>query len=139
MFIEKAGASRTPKTSELDECSILEYRQLELAEAFGVGDYVDLDDLPASDRKTECTKQPSTRSHDDSHRSVYERQSCEARAARVGERSLGPSPRTADLPRYAARAVSSDILRNLVRIRSSETGCLPRFILPLDTTAYFCL
>src|SRR5215207_7628051 len=59
-----------------DSVSVVEDRQIELAEARGVGDRVDLDDLPIPDREAEYHKEPSTRSHDDSRGSVDERRSC---------------------------------------------------------------
>jgi hypothetical protein len=34
--------------------SVVEDRQFELAKALGVGDHVDLDDLPEHDREAEC-------------------------------------------------------------------------------------
>jgi hypothetical protein len=66
-----------------------------LAKALGVGDHVDFDDLAARDREAEYEQQPSTRSHDDTHGSVYERYLCEAGTPREGERLLGDSRRTA--------------------------------------------
>src|SRR5829696_4139856 len=57
--------------------SVVEDRQVELAEALGVGEDVDLDDLPPPDREAHDRKRPSTRSHDDSYGSVHERQSYE--------------------------------------------------------------
>ena len=97
--------------------SVVEDRQFELAKALGVGDHVDLDDLPACDREAECPKQPSTRSHDNSHRPVHKRRSCEPGMARKGDRPLGPGPRTADLSRCARRAVGSN---HDVRIEHSD-------------------
>src|SRR5216683_343784 len=72
-----------------------------MAEAYGVGDHVDLDDLPAREREAERPEQPSARSQDDSHRPVHERRSCEPGTPREVYRLLGPGPRTADLPRCA--------------------------------------
>ena len=57
--------------------SVAEDRQVELTEARGVGEDVDLDDLPPPDREAHDRKRPSTRSHDDSHLSVHERRSYE--------------------------------------------------------------
>ena len=79
--------------------SVVEDRQVELAKARGVGDHVDLDDLPVREREPEDPKQPSSWSHDGSDRPVHERRSCESGTPREGERLLGPDPRTTDLSR----------------------------------------
>jgi hypothetical protein len=49
--------------------SVVEDRQLELTEAGGVDDHVDLDDLPVPDLEGDHPGQASARSHDDSHAS----------------------------------------------------------------------
>src|SRR5215217_167005 len=79
--------------------SVVEDRQVELAEARGVGEDIDLDDLPPPDREAHDRKRPSTRSHDDSRGSVHERRSYERGEPREGERLLGHRPHAADLPR----------------------------------------
>jgi hypothetical protein len=83
------------------EASVVEDRQIELAEALGVGNHVDLDDLPAAGGEAENHKEPSTRSDGDSHGSVDERRSCGPGTP------LGRHPRhgrrTTDLPRLARR------------------------------------
>jgi uncharacterized protein YbjT (DUF2867 family) len=127
--------------------SVVEEGQIELVNALGVGDRADLDDLPATDREAEYHKEPSTRSHDDSHRSVDERRSC-GPGTPLGH-PLDHGWRTTDPPRYARRrgtAVCSehylrvehrnkrvevsgargskegvDLTRNLVRAASSQT------------------
>jgi hypothetical protein len=57
--------------------SVIEYRQIQPAEALGVGYDVELDDLPVHDREAEHQRQPSTRGHDDPHGPVQERYSRE--------------------------------------------------------------
>lgn len=77
--------------------SITENREVELAEALGVGDYIHLHDLPARDRHAEYPEPSSVRCDDDSHRSIHERRSSEpgtprhdqASGGRVGEVSRG--------------------------------------------------
>src|SRR6059058_6095402 len=99
---------------------VVEDRQVNLAEARGVGDHVDLDDLPTREREVEYPKQPSTRSHDDSYSTVHERRSCEMGKPRVGEGLLGARPRSADFPRSLRRrggAVGTD---HDVRVEHSD-------------------
>ncbi len=55
--------------------SVAQDRQVELTEARGVGDHVDLDDLPACDREIEYEEQPTMLGHDDSYGSVHESRS----------------------------------------------------------------
>ena len=61
--------------------SVVQDRQVELAKTLGVGDHVDLDDLPACDREIEDEEQPTMPGHDESYGSVHESRS----------RSLGTS------------------------------------------------
>jgi hypothetical protein len=79
--------------------SVIEDRQVKLAQAGGVGYRVDLDDLPVCERESEYPEQPSTRSHDDSGRAVHERRLCEPGTPRERERLSGPglpqTPRSA--------------------------------------------
>src|SRR5687767_12110327 len=82
-------------------CSLV--ARVKLAEARGVGEYVDCDDLPAPDREAYDRKRSSTPSHDDSCGSVHERRLCEPAKPREGEPLLGHGRRTADLPRCARR------------------------------------
>ncbi len=77
--------------------SVAEEGQIELAQARGVGEYVDLDDPPVPDREAEDHKEPSTRGHDDSHRPVHERRPCGPGTSL--DRPLGHGRRTTDLPR----------------------------------------
>jgi hypothetical protein len=56
--------------------SVAEDRQVELAKALGVGEYLDFDDLPARDREAKDDSRPSTRSPHGSHGSVHQRHSC---------------------------------------------------------------
>jgi len=70
-------------------------------EARRVGDHVHVDDLPLREREGDDPEQSSTRSQDDSHRTVHERNSREPGPAPEVERLPGPGPRTADLPRCA--------------------------------------
>ena len=87
LFISrKFDCSRSPRSSQGDSAisdrpelpnltratkescsSVIEHRQVELAEALGIGDHLDLDDLAVRDGETECSKQSSTWSHDESH------------------------------------------------------------------------
>ena len=82
---------------------VVEDRQIELPETRGVGDHLDLGDLPVGERDAERPKQPSTRGQDGAHRTVDERRPCELRAPRKGDRLPGPDPRTVDLARCARR------------------------------------
>jgi hypothetical protein len=54
----------------------VEDRQVELADALRVGDQVDLDDLPASDREAEDDTRRSARSTDQTRGSIHQRRSC---------------------------------------------------------------
>ena len=67
--------------NSLKRWSVVQDRQVELAEARGVGDHVDLDDLAACDREIEDEEQPTMPGHDESYGSVHESRS----------RSLGTS------------------------------------------------
>src|SRR5205823_705474 len=64
----------------------VEDRQLELTQALGIGDYVDLGDLVARDREAQHHHELSTRSHEQSHGSVDER-----RPRGTGASLAGPS------------------------------------------------
>jgi hypothetical protein len=57
------------------EASAVEEGQIQLVEALGIGDSVDLDDLAVPDLEIQHHKEPSTRSHDDPHGAVDERRS----------------------------------------------------------------
>src|SRR5215203_607680 len=83
--------------------SVVEDRQVELAQARGVGEYVDLDNLPARDREAHDRKRLSPWSCDESRGSVHECRSCKGGKPREGERLLGHRPRAADLLRCACR------------------------------------
>ena len=75
----------------------------------GVGQDVDLDDLPARDREPEDRGRPSTRRRNDSRRSVHECRSGErAKPPREGERLLGHGRRAPDHPR-CARGHGADV------------------------------
>jgi hypothetical protein len=78
---------------------VVEDSQVERAETQGVGDHVDLGDLPTGDREAEHSKQPPTRGPDESHRPVDERQLHESGNLRECECPCGPVPRPTDLPR----------------------------------------
>ena len=75
--------------------SVVQNRQVELAQARRVGDRVDLDDLAVPDRETEDEEQPSTPGHDDSHGSIHESRSCFLGTSRE---LPGHDRRTTDLP-----------------------------------------
>ena len=90
---------RMKKANEVGS-SVAQDRQVEQAEARGVGDHVDLGDLPACDRETEDEEQLSTRGHDDSYGSVHEHRLCFPGTS--GELP-GHGQRTTDLPRRALR------------------------------------
>jgi hypothetical protein len=90
--------------------SVVEEGQIELVNALGVGDRVDLDDLPATDREAEYHKEPSTRSHHDSHRSVDERRSCSPGTP------LDHGWRTTDPPRCARRRGTAVCSEHYLRV-----------------------
>jgi hypothetical protein len=75
--------------------SVVEDRKAQLAEALGVGDHVDLDDLAACDREIEHEEQPSTPGHDESHGSVHKSRS---RSLGTPRELPGHGQRTTDLP-----------------------------------------
>ncbi len=56
--------------------SVVPDRKAQLAQARGVGDHVDLDDLAACDREIEDEEQMSTRRHNSCHGSIHESRSC---------------------------------------------------------------
>jgi hypothetical protein len=53
-----AMVSELPELTRAASPSVVEDRQVELAKALGVGDQVDLDDLPARDREAEYDTGP---------------------------------------------------------------------------------
>jgi hypothetical protein len=55
--------------------SVVEDRKAQLAQARGIGDRVDLDDLAVPDRETQDEEQPTMPDPDDSYGSVHERRS----------------------------------------------------------------
>jgi hypothetical protein len=83
------------------EASAVEEGQVQLVEALGIGDRVDLDDLTAPDLEVQYHKEPSTRGHDDPHGAVHEHRSRGPGASY--ERHPGHGRRTADLPRCVRR------------------------------------
>ena len=74
---------------------VVQDRQVELAEACGVGDHVDLGDLAARDREIEYEEQPTMPGHDDSYGSVHEGRS---RSLGTSRELSGHGLRTTDLP-----------------------------------------
>jgi hypothetical protein len=78
--------------------SVVEDRQVKLAKALGVGEYVDFDDLPAHDREAEYDTRPSAWSPHGSRGSVHKRRLCGPGMPREG---LGHGRRTTDLARCA--------------------------------------
>src|SRR6266545_3825113 len=81
--------------------SVVEDRQIELAQACGVGEDVDLDDLPFRHREAHDRKRLSTCDDDQSRGSVHQRRMGEPGPPREAQRLLGHGPRTAYLPRCA--------------------------------------
>src|SRR5215212_1510691 len=76
-------------------------REVEPAEALGVGEYVNLDDFPAPDRETHHREWPSPRGRYESGGSVDERRPREGSKLREGERLPGHGARPPDHPRRA--------------------------------------
>ena len=77
---------------------VVEDREVELAEALGVGEHVDFDDPPARDREAECDTRPSARRPHQPRRAIHKRRLCGLGAPREG---LGHCGRAADLRRCA--------------------------------------
>lgn len=88
--------------------SIVEDRQVELAEAHRVGEYIYLDDFPTYDREAEDRKRLSPGGRDNAHGSVDERRSSELGKPPEGECLVGHGPRAADFP-GCARGTSATI------------------------------
>jgi hypothetical protein len=65
-----------PGGSRLVCSSVVQDRQVEFLEAFGVGYHVDLGNLAACDREIEDEEQPTLPCHDESYGSVHESRSC---------------------------------------------------------------
>ncbi len=74
--------------------SVVEDRQIELAEACGVGEYVDFDDLPARDREAEYDTRSSAGSPHGPSGSVHE---CQLSGPGTPQEGVGHGPRTSDL------------------------------------------
>jgi hypothetical protein len=87
--------------SRAAEASAVEEGQVQLVEALGIGDRVDLDDLAVPDLEVQYHKEPSTRGHDDTHGAVHERRT--RGPGTSYERPPGHGRCTVDLPRYARR------------------------------------
>jgi hypothetical protein len=87
--------------------SVFKDRQVDLAESRRVSDHFNFDDLLARDLEDHYQDQPSTRSHDDTHGPVHERQLCEPGTSREGECLLSHSRCVADLVRFACRHSST--------------------------------
>ncbi len=92
--------SRRPRSDQFVQvfcrvrrASVVEYCQVELAQALGVGYEVDFEDLPELDREAEDDTRPSAWSPDGSHRSVHERRLGSAGAPR-GPMATAAAPRT---------------------------------------------
>jgi hypothetical protein len=75
--------------------SVVQDRKAQLAEARGVGDRVDLDDLAAYDREIEDEEQPTMPGHDESYGSVHESR---PRSLGTSRELPGHERRTTDLP-----------------------------------------
>jgi len=75
--------------------SVVEGGDVELPESCRIGDHVDFNDLPVSDREPQCPRQPPLRCEDDADGSVHNRRLSESHRAREGERTLRLCPRTA--------------------------------------------
>src|SRR5215217_9307384 len=85
--------------------SVVQERQIEQAEALRVGEYVDLGDLPARDRKAHDRERRAAGSprYDPRH-PVHQRPARELAKVREGSRLLGHRVRPADLPRCTCGA-----------------------------------
>src|SRR5829696_470094 len=112
------------------EClaSVVENRQVELPQALGVGEDVDLDDLAARDREAHYRKRPSTLKHDGSCGSVNARRSYEGGEPREDERLLSHVLRTAHLPRCARRYATAVGSEHDVRVEHRDE----RFKVPVS-------
>src|SRR5215211_3751066 len=100
--------------------SVVEDRQIKLAESLGVSYRVDLDDLPATDREYENHQEPSPWSDDDAHGSIDERWLC-------GPGTAHPCPpghghRAADFSRCTRGASSTVAVQYHVRVDHREKG-----------------
>lgn len=108
---------RQPKTEILD-CRrlfvriIVEYRQIEFADAFAIRDQVDLSDQSVPDRESEDVEQLSARSGDRPDRTVHERGLSRLRTTRDLLRKHSRSVR------YAGRCRFSVVPNDNVRIES---------------------
>ena len=72
--------SRRYRVTAACRASVVKNRQeVELPQTRGIGEYIDFDNLPTPDREAHNRIRPSTRSHDDSRGSVYQRRSCKGR------------------------------------------------------------
>src|SRR5262249_28793751 len=71
-------------------------RQVELAKALGVGEDVDLDDLPVPDREAHDRNWPATWRYDNAGGPVHQCRPHERGEPREGERLLGDGPSAAD-------------------------------------------
>jgi hypothetical protein len=91
------------------EASIVEDRQVEPDKVFGVGEYVDLDDLPAPDREAHDREWLTAPEYDPTDGSIYKRRLGEKlRAAKAGEgeRLVGHGRRATDLSRRGGERVT---------------------------------
>src|SRR5262245_12682832 len=76
-------------------------RQVELAQARGVGKYVDLDNLAMPDRKAHHCKRPSSwKPRNDSCGPIHQHPLRELGKLREAQRLFGHGLRAANLPRY---------------------------------------
>jgi len=92
----------------LDYISVVEEHQVEAAEALRVGEYVDLDDLPACDLKAQHDVRPSARRPNDPGSPINER---ESRRPGTPRERLGHDWRAANQPwraRVHARIVGPE-------------------------------
>ena len=96
---------------------LVDDRHLELAEPRRIADDVDLGDLAVRDREGERSHQSSPRRHHDADGPIHERGLRELREVPVGDGSLRPDRRAANLGRRAGRHIRAN---HEIRIEYSE-------------------
>jgi hypothetical protein len=99
---------------------VVEEGQVEPVEAIGVGEHVDLDDLPAFDGEAHDRNRPSTPNHDYSCGPVHERRLGEGGNPREGTCTISHTPRTADFPRQARTQETAVRSQHDVRVEGRQ-------------------